>query len=111
MLDEGFKSGSKIHQRVLWCLKDRLDLKFDWVIKWKPHGSVHNIVFFVDPEICPSSLAAYLDHKKIKVQQCKPHFILNRLYNLPVPQIKEDETVDIQDLVEWVGMASLKIEW
>jgi len=100
LLDENFQPGSKMHKRVVWCLKERLDLQFNWIIKWKPH----------DSEICPSSLAAYLDLNKFTVKQCKPKTSLNRLYNLSVPVIEDGETLEMLDLVEWVGAASLNIE-
>lgn len=109
-----------MHKRVVWCLKERLDLQFNWIIKWKPHGgwkiSVHftyNFLngFYSDSEICPSSLAAYLDLNKFTVKQCKPKTSLNRLYNLSVPVIEDGETLEMLDLVEWVGAASLNIEW
>lgn len=34
-----FKPGRKSFERVRWCLNERLDLKFDFLVTWVPHGN------------------------------------------------------------------------
>ena len=42
-----FQPGSKFYERVLWCFKNRLDLEFDWIMTWKPHGLTEKIKLII----------------------------------------------------------------
>ena len=50
-----------------------------------------------------------MDSHGYKVQLCKPQISQHRLYSLPVPLLgSEDDLIDIMD---WIGMAALQLEW
>jgi len=98
LISPKFQPGSNYYKRVLHCLKNHLCLEFDWIMKWEPH----------DSEICPSSLAAYLDKAQFKVSECRPQLTQHQLFGCSVPQLNQD--TDLADLVEWVGAVVLEIE-
>lgn len=60
-------------------------------------------------EVCPSSLAAYLDLHGFPVAQCQPQFKQHQLKNIKMPILIGDS--DLGDLIEWVGVAALGVEW
>jgi len=66
-------------------------------------------IFTADPDICPSSLAAYLDLLGLQVVQCLPAFEENILNQIKVPLLCTE--TDILDVVEWVGAVALNIIW
>jgi hypothetical protein len=69
-----------------------------------------NIV--LDEEICPSSLAAYLDLQRYSVIQCKSQFDKRQIQNVQVPQLNENQnSTEICDILEWSAAASLNIQW
>ena len=72
---------------------------------------IFNVIFIYckDIEICPSSLAAYLDAAEFKVSECKPQLKQHQLFSSNVPQLNQE--INLTDLVEWVGAAVLEIEW
>lgn len=45
LLDPSFQPGSKHYDRVFRCLKNHTSLKFDWIMKWEPHGNVMKFSF------------------------------------------------------------------
>lgn len=38
LLEDKFQESNKYYKRVTWCLKKCVDLQFDWIIMWEPHG-------------------------------------------------------------------------
>jgi len=98
LLNPKFQPGSKYYERVFRCLKKHLSLEFDWIMKWEPH----------DLELCPSTLAAYLDLAQFKVSECKPQLKQHQLFNSSIPQLNQE--TDLADLVEWVGATVMEIE-
>ena len=117
-----FQPGSKYYERVFCCLKKHLSLEFDWIMKWEPHGNIIMlflksfknpinilVVYSQDLELCPSTLAAYLDLAQFKVSECKPQLKQHQLFNSSIPQLNQE--TDLADLVEWVGATVMEIEW
>jgi len=98
LLNSKFQPGSKYYERIVRCLRNHKDLEFDWIMKWEPHV----------PEICPSSLAAYLDAAQFNVSECQHQLNQHQLFNREVPHLNQE--TDLVDLVEWVGAAILEIE-
>ena len=39
-----FKPGGKHFERVKWCMNERLDLKFDFLVAWLPQGNFSHLV-------------------------------------------------------------------
>lgn len=47
LISPQFVPGKKNYQRVLWCFTDRLNLLFDFVLAWLPHGNRLSCSYFV----------------------------------------------------------------
>jgi hypothetical protein len=62
-----------------------------------------------DPDICPSSLAAYIDLLGFQIIQCVPSLEKIILNQTNVPLLCPE--TDLLDIVEWVGTAALNIKW
>ncbi|XP_068617243.1 ribonuclease P protein subunit p40-like [Battus philenor] len=66
---------------------------FDFHISWEPNAD----------DICPSSVARYFHDKNIDVTVCS---LKTKVVNPEITQIPSLEGVEIEDVVEWVGMVS-----
>lgn len=83
-------------------LKNKLKTleKFNIILYWDPH----------EKNICPSSIAKYLNDLGHDIRVCHTNFKSNTTYSIKVPII-ELETVEkeeIEDFMEWLGMLSLE---
>ncbi|XP_063441897.1 ribonuclease P protein subunit p40-like [Mytilus trossulus] len=101
-----FKPGKKCYNRVKWCFKDRLGLKFNFLATWTPS----------DNEVCPSSLQKYLTMKGCKCKPVKIKCNMKKYNDVLVPDI-DPSHVDFDnmdysypDVFEWLGGFSCGID-
>ncbi|XP_054673323.1 ribonuclease P protein subunit p40 isoform X2 [Grus americana] len=96
LTDSGFHPDSKKHNRVLWALKEKKPLEFDFLLAWYNTGAEG------------STLMSYFS--KNQIQALKPKITFNTLRDLQCPvlqsnelQGKPDESCSTEELFEWLG--------
>ncbi|KAH9499111.1 hypothetical protein Btru_006726 [Bulinus truncatus] len=105
LLQKSFKSGKKCYDRILWCLKDRLDLVMDFLVSWVPN----------DENVCSSSIGAYFVDKCDKVERIDLQRTSRQCASLQWPKIdynqpKGSETsCHFRDVFEWLGVLECDI--
>ncbi|XP_059057360.1 uncharacterized protein LOC131850958 [Achroia grisella] len=69
---------------------NKLD-KFDFNVLWEPESE----------DICPSSIAKYFCDRNLQVSVSA---VLTRTLTPPVPEIPSIKDVELEDMVEWIGL-------
>ncbi|EDV25536.1 uncharacterized protein TRIADDRAFT_55727 [Trichoplax adhaerens] len=105
--DPAIKSGSKLYNRINWCLTTNFDIKFNFLMSWIPD---HDNQF---------RLESWLEGHKYSIKQCSS--IRKHHENLSVPEITwsypqgfvdgvEDKSCNISNFYEWLGALSCDID-
>ncbi|XP_074998717.1 ribonuclease P protein subunit p40 isoform X2 [Calonectris borealis] len=96
LTDSGFHPDSKKHNRVLWALKEKKPLEFDFLLSWYSTGAEG------------STLMSYFS--KNQIQALKPKITFSTLRDLQCPvlqsnelQGKPEESCSTEELFEWLG--------
>ncbi|XP_037985122.1 ribonuclease P protein subunit p40 isoform X2 [Motacilla alba alba] len=96
LTDAGFYPESKKHNRVLWALKEKKPLEFDFLLAWYNTGAEG------------STLMSYFS--KNQIQALKPKITFSTLRDLQCPvlqsndlQGKPEESCSTEELFEWLG--------
>ncbi|RMC16105.1 hypothetical protein DUI87_08314 [Hirundo rustica rustica] len=96
LTDAGFHPESKKHNRVLWALKEKKPLEFDFLLAWHNTGAEG------------STLMSYFS--KNQIQALKPKITFSTLRDLQCPvlqsndlQGKPEESCSTEELFEWLG--------
>uniref|UniRef100_A0A8C3QZN8 Ribonuclease P/MRP subunit p40 n=1 Tax=Cyanoderma ruficeps TaxID=181631 RepID=A0A8C3QZN8_9PASS len=96
LTDAGFQPESKKHNRVLWALKEKKPLEFDFLLAWYNTGAEG------------STLMSYFS--KNQIQALKPKITFSTLRDLQCPvlqsndlQGKPEESCSTEELFEWLG--------
>ncbi|NXW00521.1 RPP40 protein, partial [Fregetta grallaria] len=96
LTDSGFHADSKKHNRVLWALKEKKPLEFDFLLAWYDTGAEG------------STLMSYFS--KNQIQALKPKTTFSTLRDLQCPvlqsnelQGKPEESCSTEELFEWLG--------
>uniref|UniRef100_A0A8C5IB64 Ribonuclease P/MRP subunit p40 n=3 Tax=Passeriformes TaxID=9126 RepID=A0A8C5IB64_JUNHY len=96
LTDAGFHPESKKHNRVLWALKEKKPLEFDFLLAWYNTGAEG------------STLMSYFS--KNQIQALKPKITFSTLRDLQCPvlqsndlQGKPEESCSTEELFEWLG--------
>uniref|UniRef100_A0A8C3JRN5 Ribonuclease P/MRP subunit p40 n=1 Tax=Calidris pygmaea TaxID=425635 RepID=A0A8C3JRN5_9CHAR len=96
LTDSGFHPDSKKHKRVLWALKEKKPLKFDFLLAWYNTGAEG------------STLMSYFSKNQIKA--LKPKITISTLRDLQCPVLqsnelhgKPEESCSTEELFEWLG--------
>ncbi|KFQ66227.1 Ribonuclease P protein subunit p40, partial [Pelecanus crispus] len=96
LTDSGFHPDSKKYKRVLWALKEKKPLEFDFLLAWYNTGAEE------------STLMSYFS--KNQIQALKPKITFSTLRDLQCPvlqsnelQGKPDESCSTEELFEWLG--------
>ncbi|KAJ7395041.1 Ribonuclease P protein subunit p40 [Pitangus sulphuratus] len=96
LTDAGFHPESKKHNRVLWALKEKKPLEFDFLLAWDNTGAEG------------STLMSYFS--KNQIQALKPKITFSTLRDLQCPvlqsndlQGKPEESCSTEELFEWLG--------
>ncbi|XP_066043669.1 ribonuclease P protein subunit p40 isoform X1 [Chamaea fasciata] len=96
LTDGGFHPESKKHNRVLWALKEKKPLEFDFLLAWYNTGAEG------------STLMSYFS--KNQIQALKPKITFSTLRDLQCPvlqsndlQGKPEESCSTEELFEWLG--------
>ncbi|XP_039568129.1 ribonuclease P protein subunit p40 isoform X2 [Passer montanus] len=96
LADAGFHPESKKHNRVLWALKEKKPLEFDFLLAWYNTGAEG------------STLMSYFS--KNQIQALKPKITFSTLRDLQCPvlqsndlQGKPEESCSTEELFEWLG--------
>ncbi|XP_076281285.1 ribonuclease P protein subunit p40 isoform X2 [Lasioglossum baleicum] len=92
---ESFTPGKKNYEHVRTSLKERLRHKFDVIVSWNPP----------DENLCPSSVAAWLNEHQYNVLLCHLTFTQKAEYSLRIPTISEEG--DNEKFFEWLGVFSI----
>nr|XP_042716509.1 ribonuclease P protein subunit p40 isoform X2 [Chrysemys picta bellii] len=102
LTDSAFDPDSKKHKRVLWALKEKKPLEFDFLLSWYNTGAEG------------STLMSYFSKNQIQAHQPKTTF--STLRNLQCPvfhsnelQGKLEESCSAQELFEWLGAVCNKV--
>lgn len=104
LFSENHKKGKKQYDRIIWALKDRLNLCFNFLLSWEPgDGNVAGL----------SQLTQLLDKYKmedvsVKAADTKRKFSLIPELN-SCQKLKEDESNgahNIREVFEWIGTVS-----
>ncbi|NXS02508.1 RPP40 protein, partial [Oxylabes madagascariensis] len=97
LTDAGFHPESKKHNRVLWALKEKKPLEFDFLLAWYNTAFRKNSIFFPH----------FLTSQK---QALKPKITFSTLRDLQCPvlqsndlQGKPEESCSTEELFEWLG--------
>nr|XP_028593652.1 ribonuclease P protein subunit p40 [Podarcis muralis]XP_028593653.1 ribonuclease P protein subunit p40 [Podarcis muralis] len=96
LTDSTFSPDSKKYNRVIWALKEKMPLEFDFLMAWHQTGSEE------------SSLMSYFS--KNQIQALQPKITFSTLRNVQCPVLEsnklegEPETAcSAQELFEWLG--------
>ncbi|XP_025925358.1 ribonuclease P protein subunit p40 isoform X1 [Apteryx rowi] len=96
LMDPSFHPDSKKHKRVLWALKEKKPLEFDFLLAWYNTGAEG------------STLMSYFP--KNQIQTLKPKITFSTLRDLQCPvlqsnelQGKPEESCSTEELFEWLG--------
>uniref|UniRef100_A0A8C9MF94 Ribonuclease P/MRP subunit p40 n=1 Tax=Serinus canaria TaxID=9135 RepID=A0A8C9MF94_SERCA len=96
LTDAGFHPESKKHNRVLWALKEKKPLEFDFLLAWYNTGAEG------------STLMSYFS--KNQIQALKPKITFSTLRDLQCPVLKSndlqgkpEESCSTEELFEWLG--------
>ncbi|XP_064299605.1 ribonuclease P protein subunit p40 isoform X2 [Phalacrocorax carbo] len=96
LTDSGFHPDSKKHNRVLWALREKKPLEFDFLLAWYNTGAEG------------STLMSYFS--KNQIQALKPKITFSTLRDLQCPvlqsnelQGKPEESCGTEELFEWLG--------
>ncbi|GFN74361.1 ribonuclease p protein subunit p40 [Plakobranchus ocellatus] len=107
LLASYFKPGKKNYDSTLWCLKNRLDLVFDFHIAWEPK----------DDKVCSSSVSAYFLDKCAKVERRCLDRRTQVLTSLPCPKVQADDpegtsgqSCHFQEVFEWIGAVACGVD-
>ncbi|CAG5128882.1 unnamed protein product [Candidula unifasciata] len=106
LLADHFRPGKKGYDRVLWCLKDRLDLAFNFLVAWEPH----------DDKVCSSSLGVYFAEKCPRVERVAQEKTSRVFTSLPCPKIDavqpegSEDGCHYQEVFEWLGAVACGID-
>ncbi|KYO35506.1 ribonuclease P protein subunit p40 isoform X1 [Alligator mississippiensis] len=103
LTDSAFHSDSKKYKRVLWALRDKKPLEFDFLLSWHHTGADG------------STLMSYFSKHQIQAHQ--PKITFSTLRNLQCPvlcsnelQGKPEESCSAQELFEWLGAVFSNVE-
>ncbi|XP_059163539.1 ribonuclease P protein subunit p40-like [Physella acuta] len=105
LLEESFRPGKKGYEKTMWCLKDRLDLIFDFHISWEPH----------DDNICSSSVGVYFVGKCKEVKRLDPHRTSRIETSVLCPRLDaqhptgSDSGCHYRDVFEWMGALACNV--
>ncbi|BFZ12765.1 hypothetical protein BsWGS_15804 [Bradybaena similaris] len=106
LLADHFRPGKKGYNRVMWCLKDRLNLEFDFLVAWEPH----------DDSVCSSSMGVYFTEKCLKVERVGQEKTSRAFTSLPCPKIDatqpegSEDGCHYQEVFEWMGAIACGID-
>ncbi|XP_031445174.1 ribonuclease P protein subunit p40 [Phasianus colchicus] len=96
LTDSSFHPDGKKHKRVLWALKEKKPLEFDFLLAWYNSGAEG------------STLMSYFS--KNQIQALKPKVTFSTLRDLQCPvlqsnelQGKPEESCSTEELFEWLG--------
>ncbi|KAK7497717.1 hypothetical protein BaRGS_00011112 [Batillaria attramentaria] len=101
-----FTPGRKNYDRVLWCLKDRLNLTFDLLVAWTPH----------EEAICPSSVPKYFESKGFIVTPVPTSAQVQWQTSIQMPVLSSAVSKATEDscgreaLWEWLGAVACGID-
>uniref|UniRef100_A0A8C8RMN6 Ribonuclease P/MRP subunit p40 n=1 Tax=Pelusios castaneus TaxID=367368 RepID=A0A8C8RMN6_9SAUR len=103
LTDSAFDLGSKKHKRVLWALKEKKPLEFDFLLSWHDTGAEG------------STLMSYFSKNQIQPRQPKTTFSTLRNLQCPVLHSNElqgklEESCSSQELFEWLGAVFNKVD-
>uniref|UniRef100_U3KFD3 Ribonuclease P/MRP subunit p40 n=1 Tax=Ficedula albicollis TaxID=59894 RepID=U3KFD3_FICAL len=110
LTDAGFHPESKKHNRVLWALKEKKPLEFDFLLAWYNTAVLHLKSYQGEGSRGAegSTLMSYFS--KNQIQALKPKITFSTLRDLqcPVlqsndPQGKPEESCSTEELFEWLG--------
>ena len=63
-----FKPGKKGYNRIKWCLQDRLNLKFNFLVTWTPSGkSLRQVKFKINFLVTWTPSGKSLRQAKLKI--------------------------------------------
>ncbi|XP_046552878.1 ribonuclease P protein subunit p40-like [Haliotis rubra] len=95
-----FMPGRKNYNRVWWCLKDRLNLVFNFLVRWVPD----------DNNICPSSIQQYFENNGYEVSELGVKQKSSLLKNRLTPELSDSSVKTSDDscmtTYEWFGAVS-----
>ncbi|XP_005103968.1 ribonuclease P protein subunit p40 [Aplysia californica] len=100
-----FHPGKRGYDKAMRCLKDRLGLKFDFLISWVPH----------DSEVCSSSVGVYFTDLCDKVESYELTKKSRVLTSVACPRIVAEEPEGIEEgchfqkVFEWMGAVACDI--
>ncbi|KAM3840373.1 ribonuclease P protein subunit p40 isoform 1-T2 [Vipera latastei] len=96
LMDTAFSPENKKYKRIIWALKEKKPLEFDFLLTWQPTGSEE------------ANLMSYFSKKEI--QAYRPKVTFSTLRNVQCPILKSDKlhgepdaACSAQELFEWLG--------
>lgn len=101
-----FTPGRKNYNRVLWCLKDRLDLVFDLLVSWTPH----------EKAVCPSSVSKYFESKGFLITPVPISIRTQLQTSIQTPALNSavsthtEENCSKKELWEWLGAVACGVD-
>ncbi|XP_041376129.1 ribonuclease P protein subunit p40-like isoform X2 [Gigantopelta aegis] len=104
MMADCFTPGKKNYDRVLRCLRDSVDLLFDFLVLWVPSGD----------RICPSTMDVYFRNRGYSVKPIPAKQRTRRLTNIAVPKISNKmAAIDKQtyeEIFEFIGATACGVD-
>lgn len=97
-----FQPGKKNFERVKWCLTERLNLSFNFLVTWMPN----------DSSICPSSIESYFTSLGFSVSLGDVYKVQHRtrMHSVPILESSSldptDNSCGFLEAYEWLGVVA-----
>lgn len=111
LASSNFVPGKKIYDRVRWCLKDNLPLKFKFLMSWTNEGQVSTSKlhsFF--SSFCGQMLPNTEDMKKVQNHQKAPKISFDKSSFTEDSTSTENDVCDCMSFFEWLGCVTCGVD-
>lgn len=101
-----FRPGKKGYDKVMNCLKNRIQLKFNFLVSWVPH----------DSQVCSSSIGVYFTDLCNRVECIDPKIESRVLTSMRYPVVCADDpegqnsACHFMEVFEWIGSLACDID-